>query len=102
MKKHLSLLACLLLAATSAMAQTTAQTQSDAPAAPAKMAELNTWRTYKIKGENVSASFPTHPAMTTSGRYREVEKQRLTDRMVGAYADGVVYGVYTYDNPEPR
>ena len=40
--------------------------------------------------------------MTTSGRYREVEKQSLTDRMVGAYADGVVYGVYTYDNPEPR
>ena len=98
MKKLLSLLACLALAVTGAMAQT----ETPSPDAQTRQAELNTWRTYNIKGEKVSASFPTHPAMTTSGRYREVQKQRLTDRMVGAYADGVVYGVYTYDNPEPR
>jgi TonB family protein len=102
MKKHLSLLACLLLAATSAMAQTTAKTQSDAPAAPAKMAELHTWKTYTVKDEHVSASFPAHPSMSTMTRYRNRERQTLTDRMVGAYADGVVYGIYTFDNREPR
>ena len=98
MKKQLSLLAFLALAVTATMAQT----QTASPDVQTRQAELNTWQTYKIQGEKVSASFPTHPAMTTSGRYREVQRQTLTDRMVGAYADGVVYGVYTYDNPEPR
>ncbi len=98
MKKQLSLLAFVALAVTGAMAQT----QSASPDVQTRQAELNTWQTYKIKGENVSASFPTHPAMTTSGRYREIQRQSLTDRMVGVYADGVVYGVYTYDNPWPQ
>lgn len=98
MKKQLALLAFFALAVSGAMAQT----ESASPVVHTRQAELKTWKTYKIKGENVSASFPTHPAMTTSGRYRQVERQSLTDRMVGAYADGVVYGVYTYDNPEPR
>lgn len=98
MKKQLFVLACVVLAVTATMAQT----ESASPNVQTRQAELNTWQTYKIKGEKVSASFPTHPAMTTSGRYRYVQRQSLTDRMVGAYADGVVYGVYTYDNPEPR
>ena len=98
MTKQLLLLASLLLAATAAMAQT----QTASRVVPARQSELNKWETYKIRGEEVTASFPIHPAMTTYGRYREVQRQRLTDRMVGAYADGVVYSVYTFDNPEPR
>ena len=73
-----------------------------APEPQVKQAELSTWKTYTVKDERVSARLPTHPALTTSSRYRELLRQRLTDRMVGAYADGVVYGLYTYDNPKPR
>jgi TonB family protein len=88
-------IACIVLVfALSAVGQT--------PAPQVKQAELSTWKTYNIKDEKVSASFPTHPAMTTNNRYRELLRQRLTDRMIGAYADGVVYGIYTYDNPKPR
>jgi TonB family protein len=96
-----------MLAATAAMAAMAATAaMGQAPADPrvgqTRQAELNTWKRYTIKGEQVSASLPTHPAMTTGGRYREETKQELTDRMVGAYADGVVYAIYTYDNPKPR
>src|SRR6185503_19026399 len=98
MKNYLSLFLCLLVSAAAALAQT----DSASPAVATRQAELGTWQMYRIKGEQVSASFPTHPAMTTYGSYREVQKQRLTDRMVGAYADGVVYGVYTFENPKPR
>ncbi len=100
MKKQLTLLACLayiVLSAAPALAQT------EAPAAaPPKQAELSTWKTYHVKGEEISASLPTHPAVTINRRYRELLRQTLTDRMVGVYADGVVYAIYTYDNPEPR
>ena len=97
MKKQILLLACLLFAATSAAGQN----ESAAPAAT-RQAELSAWQTYRIKGEEVSASFPTLPAMTTYQSYRNQTRQTLTNRMAGAYADGVVYSVYTFDNPKPR
>jgi TonB family protein len=96
MKKQLSLLACLILGATAVIAQ------SADPSVQTKQAEPNTWKTYTIKDEKVSAMLPTHPAMSTTWRYREKSRQTLTDHMVGAYADGVVYGIYTYDNRQPR
>lgn len=99
--KRSSLLACIVLVfALTAAGQIGQVAQTPEP--QVKQAELSTWKTYNIKDEKVSARFPTHPAMTTSSRYRELLRQSLTDRMVGAYADGVVYGIYTYDNPEPR
>ncbi len=97
MKSQLSLLACLMWAATAVMAQE----QSNAPAAQTKQAELSAWKTYSVKDERVSVSFPTHPAVTTY-RIMRTPEQTLTNRMVGAYADGVVYGVYVYENPQPR
>lgn len=93
MKFQLALLVCLTLALT-AIAQT--------PEPQPKQAELSTWKTYRIKDEKISARFPTHPALTIYERRRELLRQTLTDRMIGAYADGVVYGLYIYDNPEPR
>lgn len=98
--KNLTLLASLAcLMSMSVLAQ--AQTEAPA-AAPTKQAELHTWKTYSIKGDEITVSLPTHPAVTTNRRYRELLRQTLTDRMVGAYADGVVYHLYSYDNPEPR
>lgn len=90
-----SLLTCIvLLFALTATAQT--------PEPQTQQADRNTWKTYNVKGEKVSASFPTHPAMTTTTRYQAPGNKKLTDRMVGAYADGVVYALYTYDNAEPQ
>ena len=94
MKKS-SILACIvLLFASIAQAQT--------PEPQAKQAELSTWKTYNVKDDKVSASLPTHPAMTTNTSYQRPGNTKLTDRMVGAYADGVVYSIYSYENPEPR
>jgi TonB family protein len=87
-----------MLAATAVMAQE----QSDASVAQTTQAELSAWKTYTVKDEDVSVSFPTHPAVTTARRFQEGTRQILKDRIVGAYADGVVYGVYVYENPKPR
>ncbi|HKR13881.1 MAG TPA: energy transducer TonB [Pyrinomonadaceae bacterium] len=93
MKKSPILACIVLLSASIAQAQT--------PEPQVKQADISTWKTYNIKDDKVSASFPTHPAMTTHTRYERPGK-KVTDRMVGAYADGVVYMVYSYENAEPR
>jgi TonB family protein len=98
MKKQLSLLACLVFAATTALAQPPGAT----PVVQTRQVELSAWPTYTIKDELVSARLPTHPALITSRRYRRVVRQILIDRTAAAYADGVVYAIYTYDNREPR
>lgn len=67
-------------------------------AAPAVMAQSG-WKRYTVKGEAFSVIFPTVPAMAT---YREnvdrVGKQRR-QRVLGAYADGLVYAVSCSENP---
>ncbi len=90
-----SLLICIILAfAGTALAQTPSP-------APTKQAELSSWQRYAVKDEGISALFPTEPAATTD--YRNLKRnKKLRDRMVGAYADGVVYSIYTYETAEPR
>ncbi len=61
MKKQLSLLACVVLAATAAMAQP----QIASPAAQPRQAELSAWKRYTVDGERFSVTLPTVPAMTT-------------------------------------
>lgn len=66
--------------------------------APGVMAQ-NAWRRYTVKGEAFSVIFPTVPAMAT---YKEIvdrfEKERR-QRVLGAYADGLVYTVSCSENP---
>jgi TonB family protein len=93
MKKRLSLLVCLLLAASASMAQTQSNTIIVYPT----QAPLDTWQMYTIKGEEVSATFPTHPAMTTYQHYQGPLQKKPIDRLVAAYADGVVYMAYTFE-----
>ena len=63
---------------------------------------LSDWKTYMVKGEEFSVSLPDAPAMTT----QTVDVSRLVkdrrQRVIGAYADGVVYSIYTFDNPNRR
>ena len=66
--------------------------------APGVMAQ-NAWKRYTVKGEAFSVIFPTVPAMAT---YKEIvdrfEKERR-QRVLGAYADGLVYTVSCSENP---
>ena len=72
----------LLLIVTSAQAQT----------APS-------WKLYTISGEDFSVALPNLPAFHTT--YLWDAKNGKTRRMfsLGAYADGLVYVVYVYENP---
>ena len=60
------------------------------------------WKRYTVKGEAFSVTFPTLPAMAT---YEEnvdrLEIQRRR-RVLGAYADGLVYAVSCSDNSKTR
>lgn len=66
--------------------------------APGVMAQ-NAWKRYTVKDEAFSVIFPTVPAMAT---YKEIvdrfEKERR-QRVLGAYADGLVYTVSCSENP---
>jgi TonB family protein len=94
MKKQLSLLACLVFAATAAVAQTTAN-----PAvAQTKQAELTAWKRYTVAGERFSVSLPTVPAMTTQNTLVWELRKTRRSREVGVYADGAVYYISVLEN----
>ena len=87
--KRILLSACLLILVTTvALGQPEKQTAR--------------WKRYTVKGEAFSVTFPTLPAMAT---YKELVdrlgKQRR-QRILGAYADGVVYAVSCSENPKPQ
>ena len=94
MKKQLSLLACVALAATAAMAQP----QTASPAVQPRQAELSAWKRYTVDGERFSVSLPTVPAMTTSKTLIWDIRRTQRQRHIGGYADGAVYAVYVYEN----
>jgi TonB family protein len=54
------------------------------------------WQRYKVSGEEFSVLLPVVPAMTTSETYIN-EKLYRRERVLGAYANGVVYVVYTFE-----
>ena len=58
------------------------------------------WQRYTVKGENFSITFPTHPAMTTNNRAEWGQKDQW-ERHLGAYADGVVYSVFSLEDGDP-
>ena len=80
--KRLPLFVLLLLIITSAQAQTSPS-----------------WKMYTIPGEDFSVALPNLPAFHTS--YEWGQKSRRVYSL-GAYADGLVYVVYVYENPNRR
>ena len=85
--KLLSLIAVTLLFGAGAQGQTPSQSQP------------LTWRQYTIAGEDFSVALPLLPARHTSYEYLdEINKSRRIYGL-GAYADGVVYVIYVYENP---
>lgn len=79
----------------------TAQAQ-EPPAASSSTPALADWQGYTVKGEEFSVLLPVMPAMNTSDRYVDESEKRRRVRMLGAYADGVVYAIYTYENSNRR
>jgi TonB family protein len=60
------------------------------------------WQRYTVKGEEFSIELPTHPAMTTHKEHRWGNRKDRTERELGAYADGVVYAIYSVDEADMR
>lgn len=58
-----------------------------------------TWKSYTIVGEDFSVALPLLPARDTKYEYlEEIQKHRIVYSL-GAYADGVAYTVYVFENP---
>jgi|KBSSwiStaDraftv2_1062776.scaffolds.fasta_scaffold424265_2 TonB family protein len=60
------------------------------------------WQTYTASGEEFSIALPTLPAMNTVDKFIETLQASRRERQFGAYADGVAYVIYTYENPKPQ
>jgi hypothetical protein len=54
------------------------------------------WQRYTVGGEEFSVLLPVPPAMDTSDKYIDMRRSRR-ERVLGAYANGVVYAVYTFE-----
>ena len=80
----------LLLIVTNAQAQMPSRTESPP------------WQMYTIKGEDFSVALPTLPAFHTDRMWQNRIQKRRREHSLGSYADGVVYVVHVYENPEPR
>lgn len=79
---------------------------STAPAqerfATSSTAALADWQTYTVKGEEFSVSLPGVPAMSTKTVDVSLLVRDRKQRLLGVYADGVVYAIYTFENPNHR
>lgn len=84
--KRILIIVCLLFVAT-AHAQTSSQPD---------------WKRYSVRDEQFSVSLPTRPAMHTSHLYFEPTRKDRTQRLLGSYADGVVYTIVVLENPQHR
>lgn len=69
--------------------------------APAVLAQAG-WKRYTIKGEDFSVMLPTHPAMATNEEFVDRLDKLRRQRILGAYADGLVYGVSCSENSKPQ
>lgn len=57
------------------------------------------WQTYTIKGEEFAVALPILPSFHTTYEYFEGVRKPRRIFSIGSYADGVVYVVYVYENP---
>lgn len=60
------------------------------------------WKTYRVSGEEFSVSLPALPAMTTQTVLVSKLDKHRKQRTIGAYADGVVFAIFTFENPHRR
>ena len=89
--KQISLVVCtLILLVAGAQAQTPIPSQS------------LPWTTYTIKGEDFSVALPVLPAMHKSEEFLMRLNGTRTIHQMGSYADGVVYTITVFENPQPR
>jgi len=89
--KQISLVVCtLILLVAGAHAQTPISSESLA------------WTSYTIKGEDFSVALPVLPAMHKSEQFLRRLNGTRTIHQMGSYADGVVYTITVFENPQPR
>ena len=86
MKQILTLVSLLLLFASTVTAQENGSVQNESP-----------WQRYTVKGDDFSIKLPLLPAMATGNVFIEREQKLRRERRLGAYADGVVYTIYSLD-----
>ena len=58
------------------------------------------WQRYTVRGEEFSIILPALPAMTTYKQSRTPYQNERTWRQLGVYADGVVYAIFTDEDPQ--
>src|SRR4051812_20087090 len=74
----------------------------DALAQPGMAPPPSAWSKYRVEGEEFSIVLPSVPAMATYRNTQNPDNSKVrTQRYLGAYADGVVYTIYSDDhNPQ--
>ena len=87
--KRILIIVCLLFV-TNANAQTPSQSDS------------SPWKRYSVRDEQFSVALPALPAMHTSHLFFEPTRMYRTQRLLGSYADGVVYTILVLENPKRR
>lgn len=70
-----------------------------APGVLAQEQKGTAWQRYTVKGEAFSVTFPTVPAMATYKEFVDRFGKHRRQRLLGAYADGLVYTVSCSLNP---
>ncbi|OLE51954.1 MAG: hypothetical protein AUG51_20390 [Acidobacteria bacterium 13_1_20CM_3_53_8] len=60
------------------------------------------WKRYFVRGEEFSVLLPELPAMTTSVNFVPKLNAERQERVLGAYADGTVYAIFTYENAKKK
>lgn len=56
------------------------------------------WQRYTVAGEEFSVSLPVLPAMNTRKIFLERFRKSRTERELGAYWNGIVYSIQTFEN----
>src|SRR6185436_12989332 len=64
------------------------------------LAQPAPWKRYTVKGEAFSVILPTLPAMATYKEFADRRGRQRRQRILGAYADGLVYTVSCSLNPQ--
>ena len=92
---------CVLFTLTTAHSKTAcALVGSHAPSD--SVSQLDTWKRYVVKGEEFSVLLPELPAMSTGSSFVNRLNKSRRERVLGAYNNGMVFAIYTFDNPQPR